>query len=554
MSAKPILLTVDDDPAVSRAIERDLRRRYGPAYRVLRVDSGVAALDSLRELARRDEPVALLLVDQRMPRVDGIALLVQAMDLYPTAKRVLLTAYADTDAAIQAINTIKIDHYLLKPWDPPDEHLYPVLDDLLDDWRAGYRPPFAGVRVVGHRWSADSHALRDFLGRQQVPYQWVDIEGDDGRRLTERLDLADAHLPLALLPDGTHLAHATPTEIAARIGLRTRADRPFYDLIIVGGGPAGLAAAVYGASEGLATVLLDREAPGGQAGTSSRIENYLGFPSGLSGGDLARRAVAQAQRFGVEILSPQEATRMRVDDAYHHVALSDGSEIPCHALLITTGVSYRTLDVPGVARLTGAGVYYGAAQAEALSCAGDDIYIVGGANSAGQAALYFSRHARRVTLLVRGASLSAGMSRYLIDEIEGRPNVVVRMHSRVVEACGGASLERIVIANTTNGERESVPARALFVFIGALPRTEWLGDVVARDAQGFIYSGPDIPRDDKGRIRGWTAARDPLLLETSVPGVFVAGDVRHRSVKRVASGVGEGSIAVQFIHQYLSNV
>jgi thioredoxin reductase (NADPH) len=556
MASKPILLTVDDDPEVLRAIERDLRRHYGKGYRVLRADAGVSALAVLRQVDARGEPVALFLVDQRMPQMSGVEFLEQARAIFPDAKRVLLTAYADTEAAIRAINTVKVDYYSLKPWDPPEEHLYPVLDDLLGDWQAQYRPPFEGLRVIGHRWSADSHALKDFLGRSSVPYHWLDVEAnsEEARALLHKAGLDDSRLPVVLFADGSHLVEPRMQEVAAKLGGRLRAERPFYDLVIVGGGPAGLAAAVYGASEGLATVLVEREAPGGQAGTSSRIENYLGFPSGLSGGDLARRAVAQARRFGVEILAPQEVAGLRVADPYRYVTLGDGSELACHTVLLATGVQYRTLDVPGVDRLTGAGVYYGAALTEALSCAGDDVYIVGGANSAGQAALYFARYARHVVMLVRGGGLAASMSQYLIEEIAAQPNITVRAHSQVVEACGDASLERLVIADSATGEHAIVPARALFIFIGALPRTEWLLGTVQRDAQGFILSGPDLKRDDKGRIPGWTLDRDPFLLETSVPGVFVAGDVRHRSIKRVASGVGEGSIAVQFIHQYLSKV
>ena len=556
MTPKPILLTVDDDPQVLRAIERDLRRHYSRDYRVLRADAGAVALDTLRQVDDRGEPVALFLVDQRMPQMSGVEFLERARTFFPDAKRVLLTAYADTDAAIRAINTVKVDYYSMKPWDPPEENLYPVLDDLLEDWRAHYRPPFQGIRVIGHRWSADSHALKDFLGRNGVPYQWLNVESnpEETGALLRKAGLDDGRLPVVLFDDGSHLAEPNLQELAERMGGRTRAERPFYDLIIVGGGPAGLAAAVYGASEGLDTVLVEREAPGGQAGTSSRIENYLGFPSGLSGGDLARRAVTQARRFGVEIISPQEVVRIRFEDPYRYVALGDDTELSCHALLIATGVQYRTLDAPGVERLTGAGIYYGAAMTEALSCAGDNVYIVGGANSAGQAAMYFARYARQVVLVVRGGSLDSSMSRYLIDEIAGRPNIKVRPRSQVVEARGEARLEGLVIAEASTGRRETVPAKALFIFIGALPQTEWLDGVVQRDPQGFILSGPDLTRDDKGRLPGWTLDRDPFLLETSVPGVFVAGDVRHRSIKRVASGVGEGSIAVQFIHEYLSKV
>lgn len=553
-ASKPALLTVDDDPEVLRAVERDLRREYGDRFRVLRADSGATALEALKQLKLRNDPVALFLVDQRMPQMSGVEFLEEAMELFPEAKRVLLTAYADTDAAIRAINSVKTDYYLLKPWDPPEERLYPVLNDLLDDWLSSFRPPFTGIRVVGSRWSPQSHQIKDFLARNQVPYQWMDIEADEeARRLVEYAEPDAAQLPLVLLPDGSRLIQPSSGQIAEKIGLRTRAEKPFYDLVIVGGGPAGLAAAVYGASEGLSTVMIEKEAPGGQAGSSSRIENYLGFPVGLSGGDLARRAVTQARRFGVEIITPQEVMGVRVEDPYRIVELADGSEINCHALMIATGVAWRKLDVPGLEALTGAGVYYGAAQAEALSCSGEDVYIVGGANSAGQAAMYFSKYARKITMLVRGDSLAKSMSQYLIDQISATDNIAVQVHSSVVEAKGETSLEAITIANTITGEKETVPATSLFIFIGALPRTDWLDGVVERDKQGFIMSGADLMRDHR-RPRGWAVDRDPFLLETSVPGIFVAGDVRYGSVKRVASGVGEGSIAIQFVHQYLSKV
>ncbi len=553
-ASKPALLTVDDDPEVLRAVERDLRREYGDRFRVLRADSGATALEALKQLKLRNDPVALFLVDQRMPQMSGVEFLEEAMELFPEAKRVLLTAYADTDAAIRAINSVKTDYYLLKPWDPPEERLYPVLNDLLDDWLSSFRPPFTGIRVVGSRWSPQSHQIKDFLARNQVPYQWMDIEADEeARRLVEYAEPDAAQLPLVLLPDGSRLIQPSSGQIADKIGLRTRAEKPFYDLVIVGGGPAGLAAAVYGASEGLSTVMIEKEAPGGQAGSSSRIENYLGFPVGLSGGDLARRAVTQARRFGVEIITPQEVMGVRVEDPYRIVDLADGSEINCHALMIATGVAWRKLDVPGLEALTGAGVYYGAAQAEALSCSGEDVYIIGGANSAGQAAMYFSKYARKITMLVRGDSLAKSMSQYLIDQISATDNIAVQVHSSVVEAKGETSLEAITIANTITGEKETVPATSLFIFIGALPRTDWLDGVVERDKQGFIMSGADLMRDRR-RPRGWAVDRDPFLLETSVPGIFVAGDVRYGSVKRVASGVGEGSIAIQFVHQYLSKV
>ena len=552
---KPVLLTVDDDPEVLRAVERDLRRHYADRYGVLRAASGAIALNTLRQLKKRNSAVGLMLVDQRMPQMSGVEFISQAMDLFPDAKRVLLTAYADTDAAIRAINLARIHHYLLKPWDPPEEQLYPVLDDLLEDWQASFRPPFEGVRVVGNRWSRLSYQLKDFLARNHVPYQWVDVEGpgDDARRLTESLGGNDLRFPLVLFSDGTSLAEPTTAELAEKLGLRTRAEMAFYDLLIIGGGPAGLAAAVYGASEGLRTVMIEREAPGGQAGMSSKIENYLGFPTGLSGGDLARRAVTQARRFGVEILAPQEATAVRVDGPSRIVTLADGTELGCKALLIASGVSYRKLVIPGAERLQGSGVYYGAAMTEAASCKNEDVYIVGGANSAGQAAMYFSKYARRVVILVRGDSLSSSMSQYLIDEIKKTENIHVEPHSQVMEVHGDQHLEAISILCSDSGATERVPATGLFIFIGAEPRTDWLAGMVERDERGFVLSGPDLMRDGR-RPKGWTADREPWLLETSVPGIFAVGDVRHGSVKRVASGVGEGAIAVQFIHQYLSGV
>ena len=559
MANKPVLFAIDDDPEVLRAVERDLRRRYargrnGDGYRVLRANSADSALDTLGQLKLRGDTVALFLVDQRMPRTTGVEFLEETRDLYPEAKKVLLTAYADTDAAIKAINDIGLDYYLQKPWDPPEENLYPVLDDLLGDWRSHYRPPFEGIRVVGNRWSPGSHAIKDFLARNRVPYQWQDVEvSEEAWQLVSQADGGEPRLPLVVFPDGTYLEAPENVEVAEKVGLRTRAERPFYDLIIVGGGPSGLAAAVYGASEGLKTVLIEREAPGGQAGTSSRIENYLGFPAGLSGADLSQRAVAQARRFEVEILTPQEVAEVRVEDPYRVVRLADGTEISCHALLITTGVSYRKLEVPGVERLAGAGVYYGAAMTEALSCKDEDVYIVGGANSAGQAAMYFSQHARKVVILCRSGDLRKGMSEYLVKQIEDTPNIEVRVNSGVAAAFGEDHLERLTIKNSKTGDEETASARSLFIFIGAAPKTEWLDGVVERDERGFILSGPDLIRDGK-RPKNWTEDRDPYLLETSVPGIFVAGDVRYGSVKRVASGVGEGSIAVQFIHRYLAKV
>lgn len=555
--AKPTIMTVDDDAEVLLAVERDLRRRYADRYRVLRADSGMTALEALHGLKQRDDAVGLLLADQRMPRMTGVEFLSEAMKLFPEAKRVLLTAYADTEAAIRAINEAEVHHYLLKPWDPPEEHLYPVIDDLLDDWQARFRPRFAGVRVLGTRWSQHAYALRDFLARNQTPYRWLDVEmaelDPEVRRFREVSGAAASNLPMVFFPDGSSLAAPATAELAEKLGLRVRPEMAFYDFVIVGGGPAGLAAAVYGASEGLRTVMIEMEAPGGQAGMSSRIENYLGFPSGLSGGDLARRAVAQARRFGVEILAPQHVVGARAEGSTRTVKLADGSEVGCKALLIATGVSYRWLDVPGAGQLQGRGVYYGSAMTEALSCKDEDVFIIGGANSAGQAAMYFSKYARRVVMLVRRPSLSATMSQYLIDQIKRTPNIEVETGTRVVEVHGKERLEAISIHCEDSNETSRVPANSLYVFIGAEPRTDWLAGVVERDERGFILTGADLSRDGKPP-RGWPLERDPYWMETSVPGMFAAGDVRHGSVKRVASGVGEGSIAVQFIHQYLNVV
>lgn len=568
---KPVILTVDDDPQVLRSVERDLRGKYGNEFRVLRADSGATALEILKQLKLRNEPPAFFLVDQRMPNMTGVEFLEQAMVIFPDAKRVLLTAYADTDAAIRSINKAKIDFYLMKPWDPPEQNLFPVVDDLLDDWMASFRPPFEGIRLIGLFWSPKSHETKDFLARNGVPYQWLDVESDqEARRIVDYIrskDSANANttsttirLPILLFQDGSYLMEPTNAQIAEKIGLRTRAQMPFYDLIIVGAGPSGLAAAVYGASEGLHTLLIEREAPGGQAGLSSNIENYLGFPTGLTGANLARRAVAQAARFGAEILTPQEATGIRIDDPYRFVKLNNGTEISCHTLLIATGVSYRKLEVPGVERLNGSGVYYGAAMTQALSCRDEDVYMIGGANSAGQAAIYFSKYARKVTMLVRADSLSKDMSQYLADQILKTENIKVWLNSSVVEVKGENKLEAITVRNSISGESGTVPAFALFIFIGAQPHTDWLSDTVKRDANGFILTGPDLMIDDgqnnsnSNRPKGWNLERQPFLLETNIPGIFAAGDVRSGSVKRVASGVGEGSIAIQFVHQYLKKV
>ena len=555
--AKPILLTVDDDPDVLRAIERDLRSQYGAEYRVVSSDSPEAALGLLKALKLRNDGVALLLVDQRMPHMDGVTFLQEARQIYPDAKRTLLTAYADTNAAISAINQASLDYFFMKPWDPPSEHLYPQLDDLLDDWQASYRPAFQGIRVLGTRWSPKCYELRDFLARSHVPYQWIDVEGSandpETKRLCEALGPDAAELPVVLFTDGTKLLKGAPAEVAQKVGFRTHAETSFYDLAIVGGGPAGLAAAVYGASEGLHTVIVEREAPGGQAGMSSRIENYLGFPSGLSGGDLARRAVVQAKRFGVEILAPQEAVGVRTEGPYRIIKLADGNEISCHALMIASGVQWRRLEAPGIDQFQGAGVYYGGGATEALSCKGEIVYVVGGANSAGQAAMNFAKYAERVVMLVRGDSLASTMSQYLIDQIKETPNIQLWTHASVAEVHGDTHLEEVSVLCTDTNKVERVPANAMFIFIGALPQTDWLAGTVERDERGFLLTGPDAMEGGQ-HPKGWAIERDPFLLETSVPGIFAVGDVRHGSVKRVASGVGEGSVAVQFIHQYLSKV
>jgi len=549
--AKPVIWTVDDDADVLRAVERDLRRQYGDRYRVISADSGTSALEAVRQLKLRNEPVALFLVDQRMPRMSGVEFLEKAIEFYPEAKRALLTAYADTDAAIRAINNVQIDHYLMKPWDPPEERLYGVVDDLLDDWQASYHPVFEGVRVIGHRWSPQSNEIRDFLGRNFVPHQWLNIETDESaKQLLATTGAATSSLPMVVFPDGSFLSNPPTTEVARKLGLKTRAESPFYDLVVVGAGPAGLAAAVYGAADGLHTLLIEREAPGGQAGRSSRIENYLGFPVGLSGSDLARRAVAQARRFGVEILAPQEVKGVRIEGSTRVLTMADGSEIGCRALIIATGIAFRKLDVPGLDRLNGAGVYYYAPMSEAFSYRGGDIYIVGGANSAGQGAMYFSKYARQVTMLVRGESLSDTMSQYLENQIAATKNITVRLNSSVIAVEGVDRCEKITIRDNKTGAQETVPANALLIYAGAVPRTDWLAGVVERDAQGYLISGQHLMREGR-RPAGWTADRDPFYLETSVPGIFVSGDVRHRSAKGVTSGVGEGAMAVKLVHEYL---
>jgi thioredoxin reductase (NADPH) len=554
-----VLLAVDDDADVLRAVEHDLRRRYsGDKHRcrVMSAESGADALSILGTLSERNESVAMFVVDYRMPQMNGIDFLMSAIREFPDAKRVLLTAYADTDAAIRAINQVKLDHYLLKPWDPPDRQLYPVLDDLLADWREHHRPAFDGIRVVGTRWSPRCYELREFLARHHVPFLWLDIEAQDSKpeldKILAKHSCEPSMLPLAILPDGTSLPAAAPGALAERIGLRTRSETKYFDLAIVGGGPAGLAAAVYGASEGVNSVIVEREAPGGQAGMSSRIENYLGFPSGVSGEDLTRRAVTQAKRFGAEILAPQEVMSARADGHYRILTLSDGSELSCRTLIISTGVQWRRLNVPGIENLQGAGVYYGAGATEALSCRDEIVYIVGGANSAGQAAINFAQYAQKVVMLIRGESLAATMSHYLINDVAKTPKIQIEYQTQVVAVHGEEKLEEISISCGRSGRVDKVKASALFVFIGAQPRTDWLQGFVERDDHGFILTGPDLPRENV-KPKNWPLDRDPFLLETSVPGVFAVGDVRHGSVKRVASSVGEGAIAVQFIHRYLAN-
>jgi len=547
--ARPILLAVDDDVSVLEAVVQDLRRQYGAVYRVMRAASGQAALDTLAQLKARQEPVALMVSDQRMPGMTGVDFLERAREMYPEAKRVLLTAYADTEAAIQAINSARINYYLNKPWDPPEEKLYPVLTDLLEDWKAGYRPPYEGLRVLGNRWSLKDHNLRNFLSRNYISYKWLDVAGnEEAVKLQAERQLTPEQLPVVLFPDGSMLVESNPDSLAARVGLSTHAAQEFYDMAVVGAGPAGLAAAVYGASEGLRTLIIEPDAPGGQAGSTSRIENYLGFPTGVTGAELGRRAHIQASRFGAEFLT-QRATGLRIDGQYRFVQLADGREVASHVVLLAPGVQYRKLEIPGAGRLTGRGIYYGAALVEAASCKDEDVFVVGGANSAGQAALHFAKYACKVTMLVRGPGLGATMSKYLIDEIERTSNIVVEAHTQVVEAQGEERLEGLRLRGP-KGEYD-VPASSLFVFIGAEPGVEWLPHSVMRDDKGFVLAGPDLRHEGK-LPEAWRETREPFLLETSVPGVFVAGDVRHGSVKRVASAVGEGSIAVQFAHQYLA--
>jgi thioredoxin reductase (NADPH) len=552
--AKPVILSVDDDPEVLGAIERDLRQHYRATYRVVTTNSGRGAIDAARQLKQRGTPVALFLADERMPEMTGTETLRELRKLYPDARKVLLTAYADTQAAITGINDVGLDHYLMKPWDPPEDRLFPVLDDLLTDWSAHVKLPYEGIRVVGSRWSPACYAAKEFLSRNQVPYQWIEIEDDPSiRTLVDSIAGTDPKLPVVLFPDGTALVGPSNIELANKVGLKTRAARPFYDLVVIGGGPAGLANSVYAASEGLRILMVEQSAPGGQAGTSSMIENYLGFPAGVTGADLAQRATAQARKFGAELLTAQKVVCMRREDPYRIVQLSDGSEVSCYTAVIATGLEVRRLEAQGIDRHLGAGVYYGAAMTEGATYRGQDICIVGGANSAGQGALFFSRYARKITMLIRSAALSPGMSRYLVDRIAAIPNIEVISRVEITAAHGDTRLERITLRNVDDGSERDLDTSAIFIFIGTAPRTEAFADFVFRDEKGFILTGADLPRDN-GRVRGWTLDRDPLMFETNVPGVFAAGDVRSGANRRVAAAVGEGSAAIYSVHRYLMTV
>jgi len=551
--AGAVILTVDDDMAVSQAITRDLRSRYGDRYRLVRATSGSEALTVLDELATRDQPVALIVSDHRMPEMTGIELLRESMRAAPSAKRVLLTAYADTDVAINAINDVGLDHYLMKPWAPPEEVLYPIIDDLLEDWELAHQDRFDGVRVIGSKWSERSHDTRMFLARNHVPYRWLELERDvEAGRLFDLFGGDPEQLPLVLLPDSNVLIGASMRELAEALGLRTTAESTLYDLLVVGAGPSGLAAAVYGASEGLRTAIIEREAPGGQAGQSARIENYLGFPNGLSGADLSHRAVAQARRLGAEMILTRTVVGLEARGNVHAVLFDDGGELEGRSVIIATGVSYRLLEAPGLAELTGRGVFYGASAGDAPGTKGDDVYIVGAANSAGQAALHLAKYANKVVILVRGDSLAKSMSQYLVERVESTDNIDVLLHTEIAAGIGENHLEGLVLRNATNGEEHAVETNWLYAFIGAQPRTEWVGDDIARDSRGFLITGQDVCNLDSD-LR-WPLTRPPFLLETNRPGVFAAGDVRLASMKRVASAVGEGSSAVSMVHQYLETV
>lgn len=550
--AKPIILTLDDDPGVLNAVERDLRKRYGRDYRILKADSGAAALETLKEVRRRSQTIALFLVDQRMPNMTGVQFLEQAITAFPEAKKVLLTAYADTEAAIRSINEVGLDYYLMKPWDPPEEHLYPPLDDLLEEWRASVRLPFEGIRLAGTLWSPASHEIKEFFVRQQVPYQWLDVElSEDARRLVEEQTDGELRVPTVFFPDGQVLVEPSLQELAEKVGIAMRATLPFYDLIIIGGGPAGLAAAVYASSDGLNTLLIERASPGGQAGSSPKIENYLGFPAGISGSELTRRAMAQVRRFGTEVLSAQQATGIEIRDPYRVVRLSDGSEVSAHAILLATGASFRILDLPGAERLSGAGIYYGAAYTEALFYKDQDLFVVGGANSAAQGAMFLTRFARQVTMLIRGPEPTA--SQYLVDAMNRNKKLEILTHAELAELHGDGRLDGVTVLDNQTGETRRLDGAALFVFIGVRPQSDLVAGLVERDGKGFLLTGTDLLKDGR-RPRGWTLDRDPFLLETTVPGIFAAGDVRRGATPRVAAAAGEGGMAVALVWSYLKTL
>jgi thioredoxin reductase (NADPH) len=550
--AKPVILTVDDEIQVLNAVERDLQAKYGRDYRILKASSGEQALDLVKKLKQRNSPTALFLVDQRMPGLTGIEFLTEARKHFPEARQVLLTAYADTQVAIESINTIGLDYYLMKPWDPPEQHLYPILDEMLAEWMLAASLPYEGIRVAGTLWSARSHASKDFLARNRIAYQWLDIEkSEEAKLLVDTVDGGMSNLPVVFFPDGTVLIAPENRELAEKIGIRTQAAEKHYDLLIIGGGPAGLGAAVYGASEGLRTLMIERQATGGQAGTSSRIENYLGFPKGISGSDLARRATDQAVRLGAEVLTAREVKKVRVEGHYKIIALDDEQELSGSALLIATGVTLRELDVPGVKDLQGAGIYYGAALTEAMHFQGDEVFVVGGANSAGQGAMWLSQFAKQVTIVVRSSDVS--MSQYLINQIRATPNIKIRTRSEIVKVAGNGRLKQVVVRDVDNGEEAIYPVAAMFIFIGAVAHTEMVAGLVERNAQGFILTGLDLQQNGKWP-KSWTLKRDPFLLETSVPGIFAAGDIRAMAVRRVASAVGQGAMAISQVHQYLKTV
>lgn len=551
--AKPVIFSLDDDPSVLNSVERDLRARYGKEYRILPINAGKAALEYLKKMEQRNETIALFLVDQRMPEMSGTEFLEEAIKIFPQAKRVLLTAYADTEAAIDSINSVRLDYYLMKPWHPPDERLYPVIDELLEDWKAHARVPYDGVRIAGALWSSESHTVKEFLTRHQIPYQWLDIDKDENSlRLVESASEGETKLPVVFFPDGKHLIQPELKPLAEKLGLQTKAELPFYDLIVLGSGPAGLATAVYAGTEGLNTLVIEKRAPGGQAGSSPKIENYLGFPAGISGDDLTRRAVTQAKRFGVEILSAQAAVKVKVQDSYRIVEMEDGSEVSAHAVLVATGAFFQTLKMPGADRLTGVGVYYGAAYTEAMNFKDKHVFVVGGANSASQGALYLARFASKVSMLVRGPELTS--SHYLVEALNAHPKIELMLNTDLVEVFGEETFEHLVAKNTVSNEEITLKGGALFVFIGVKPQSQMVDGLVALDAKNQILTGPDLPRHDDGRVKGWTLERDPYLMETNVPGIFAAGDVRFGSGHRVASAVGEGAITQMLIKQYLKTL